>query len=152
MALRRRAAHRFKDIGVAFLQGDDIILPQDKTDLLRGHGFVVIFEGESFHHDKKTAFQVFHFGTLGRIEDVFQKKMMNAIALSKGFDEIRPVKTADMNPGGGGQIPVRKAVLDGCGLLFLKVFFVVVAHRQNDRIGLLLADKNQGTGWKTQFF
>ena len=109
-------------------------------------------DGESFHHDEKTVFQVFHFGTLGGIEDIFQKKMMNAIALAKGFNDVRTVKTADMNPGGGWQIPVRKAVLDGRRLLFLKALRVIVAHRQNDRIGLLLADENQGTGWKTQFF
>ena len=41
MGAAQAASYRSKDIAIAFLQGNDIIFPQDKTDLLCGRGFIV---------------------------------------------------------------------------------------------------------------
>jgi hypothetical protein len=141
-------AQRIEDIALGFLERDDEVLRQDDAHLL---DLDVLCPFVDFHHldNGEQEFRVsFHFGALGRIENVLQDKRMNVVFPADRFQDIHPVKTVDVDPGHGALFGKGKGLFDVLQIFFYGPILCVMKKPETRFSDHFFSDMDQGSGRK----
>ena len=137
---------RCEDFAIVFLEGQDKIRTDDKTNLFSGDrcGCGVIVQ--TFKKNDDIVFTNLYFGKLGWIHQILKQKRINTKTRPNLFNDRYLMNPLNLNPCYSFSIYERYARLNCLDFLFLKACFIVINDSNPNGFRWLFAKINKGSG------